>query len=75
MTEAERYLNEKLKRDAGVKSGVPDAGGEQKPDETAERQKPVDSGDGGSKVWGVVMGVFAILATMFWMAVFKGGCR
>jgi hypothetical protein len=27
------------------------------------------------KTWQVVMTIFAILATMFWMAVFKGGCR
>jgi len=92
MTEAERYLDERLKRAAVVKSGVPAAGGEQKPfDATELCQKPVEgggqasptldnqggrgSGGGGGKVWGVVMGVFAILMTMFWMAVFKGGCR
>lgn len=93
MTEAERYLDERLKRAAAVKSGVPAAGGNgaispivgetrlepaasvQPAAPTPDVQVGRGSGDGGGKVWGVVMGVFAILMTMFWMAVFKGGCR
>ena len=93
MTEAERYLDERLKRAAEVKSGVPAAGGNgainpivgetrlepaasvQPAAPTPDAQVGRGSGEGGGKVWGVVMGVFVILMTMFWMAVFKGGCR
>ena len=99
MTEAERYLEEKLKRDAGVKSGAPEAdGGKQStlvrvsvsPVVGETRQEPAESvqpavlkrgaqggsgGTGGGKGWGFVMAGFAILMTLIWMAVFKGGCR
>ena len=100
MTEAERYLEEKLKRDAGAKSGAPKAdGGKQStlvrvsvsPVVGETRQEPAESvqaavpkvgaqggqgsGEGGGKGWGFAMAGFAILMTLIWMAVFKGGCR
>lgn len=79
MTEAERYLEEKLKRErtpavTNEPVRVPEARGSRKAKATGG-QGGGGSGQVGGKVWGVVMGVFAILMAMFWMAVFKGGCR
>lgn len=48
--------------DAGTRSASPAPA-------RSESDAPNNSG------WSIGFGLFAVLATMFWMAVFKGGCR
>jgi len=82
MNEADRFLEAKQKRDqAGARpaatlnkaSGATEsptaAAADRGPDKTAPAVDP------SGKVWKVAMAAFAILMAMFWMAVFKGGCR
>ncbi len=82
MNEAERFLEEKLRRAetptiqqaAAVEPS--DSGRCESADRAPVNPPPTaPTPEAGGKVWGVAMGVFAILATMFWMAAFKGGCR
>lgn len=82
MNEAERFLEEKLRRaDTPARQPAaavePSDGGRCESTDWAPGNPPptAPTPEASGKVWGVVMGVFAILATMFWMAVFKGGCR
>lgn len=82
MNEAERFLEKKMRR-AEPSARQPVAGDAPSTDQrdgVADRMPggpppTAQTKEAGGKGWGVVMGVFAILATMFWMAVFKGGCR
>ena len=82
MNEAERFLEKKLRRaeTPARQPAAADAPAPDRRDGAADRvpgspPPTAQTPETGGKVWGVVMGVLAILATMFWMAVFKGGCR
>ena len=83
MNEAERYLAEKMRKPSGtvVKTVSAKTGGAE---DRVGRGGPPDDGAAGvterkeapsGKAWSVGMAIFTFLMIMFWMAVFKGGCR
>ena len=82
MNEAERFLAEKMKM-AETPTCVPSPekgsvrDGQVQPSASAGIGAPTPSPkrDATGKAWSVGLAVFAVLMTMFWMAVFKGGCR
>ena len=81
MTEAERFLAKKLQR-SEAPAGQPAAVAPSKagPCESADRgpdgpPPTAQAPKAGGKGWQVGMAVFAVLMTMFWMAMCKGGCR
>lgn len=82
MNEAERFLAEKMKK-AEMPPRVPapekgsERNGQVQPSASAGTvvQTSAPKRDATGKAWSVGLAVFAVLMTMFWMAVFKGGCR
>ena len=88
MTEAERYLENKRRKegedtnarlkpveDAAPKREAPTEAPAAVESSVPINVSPAKSASGANKCWGAAMGVFAIVMTMLWMAVFKGGCR